>query len=124
MNNPVGWFEIYVNDMPRAKKFYEQVFAKPLSKLETPVPDIEMWAFPMDQNAGGAAGSLVKMKDMGPRVGGTLIYFSCSDCAVEADKATKAGGKIEQAKMSIGEYGYIAMVMDTEGNLIGLHSMK
>jgi uncharacterized protein len=123
MNNPVGWFEIYVNDMPRAKKFYEQVFAKPLSKLETPVPDIEMWAFPMDQNAGGAAGSLVKMKDMGPRVGGTLIYFSCSDCAVEADKATKAGGKIEQAKMSIGEYGYIAMVMDTEGNLIGLHSM-
>jgi uncharacterized protein len=123
MNNPVGWFEIYVNDMPRAKKFYEQVFAKPLSKLETPVPDIEMWAFPMDQNAGGAAGSLVKMKDMGPRVGGTLIYFSCSDCAVEADKAAKAGGKIEQAKMSIGEYGYIAMVMDTEGNLIGLHSM-
>lgn len=123
MNNPVGWFEIYVNDMPRAKKFYEQVFAKPLSKLETPVPDIEMWAFPMDQNAGGAAGSLVKMKDMGPRVGGTLIYFSCSDCAVEADKAAKAGGKIEQAKMSIGEYGHIAMVMDTEGNLIGLHSM-
>jgi uncharacterized protein len=124
MNNPVGWFEIYVNDMPRAKKFYEQVFAKPLSKLETQFPDIEMWAFPMDQNAAGAAGSLVKMKDMGPRVGGTLIYFSCSDCAVEADKAAKAGGKIEQAKMSIGEYGYIAMVMDTEGNLIGLHSMN
>lgn len=124
MNNPVGWFEIYVNDMPRAKKFYEQVFAKPLSKLETQFPDIEMWAFPMEQNAAGAAGSLVKMKDMGPRVGGTLIYFSCSDCAVEADKAAKAGGKIEQAKMSIGEYGYIAMVMDTEGNLIGLHSMN
>src|SRR6185369_17917718 len=58
--NPVGWFEIYVQDMNRAKTFYESVLALKLEKLE--MPDIEMWAFPMKENAGGAPGSLVKME--------------------------------------------------------------
>ena len=47
----------------------------------------------------------------------------CADCAVEASKAVQAGGEIEKAKMSIGQYGHIALVTDTEGNMIGLHSM-
>ena len=58
-SNPVGWFEIYVQDMQRAKTFYERVFAVQLSKLES--PDIEMWAFPMLEDGNGASGALVKM---------------------------------------------------------------
>jgi predicted enzyme related to lactoylglutathione lyase len=52
------------------------------------------------------------------------VYFGCDDCAIEAARVGKAGGKIQQEKMPIGEYGFIALLHDTEGNRIGLHSMK
>lgn len=122
MRNVVGWFEIYVNDMNRAKTFYEAVFGTPLTQLES--PGIEMWAFPMNPDAPGATGSLVKMPGFPAGANSTLVYFNCDDCAVEASKAATAGGKIQRDKMSIGQYGYIALVVDTEGNMIGLHSMK
>jgi predicted enzyme related to lactoylglutathione lyase len=54
----------------------------------------------------------------------TLVYFSCEDCAVEASRVAAAGGRIQQSKMSIGEHGFIALAVDTEGNMFGLHSMK
>jgi uncharacterized protein len=122
MGNPVGWFEIYVDDMSRAKKFYEAVFGVTLSKLES--PEIEMWAFASDRETYGAPGALVKMAGVPAGRNSVVVYFSCADCAVEAGKAARAGGKIQKEKMSIGEYGHIALVHDTEGNLIGLHSMQ
>lgn len=122
--NPIRWFEIYVEDMDRARKFYETVLERKLDKLGTPDADLEMWAFPMERGAPGAAGSLAKMK--GVKAGGSsvLIYFGCEDCAVEESRVTRAGGKVHRPKMSIGQYGFISLVHDTEGNLIGLHSMK
>jgi len=122
MNNPVGWFEIYVQDMDRAKVFYEAVFGSPLSALES--PGIEMWAFPMAQNNYGASGALVKMPGVASGANSVIVYFHCTDCAVEADKAIKAGGRLHKAKTAIGSYGFIALVADTEGNVIGLHSMQ
>lgn len=53
----------------------------------------------------------------------TLVYFSCTDCANEAEKAAQAGGKVVQPKFSVGPYGFVALVQDTEGNVVGLHSM-
>jgi predicted enzyme related to lactoylglutathione lyase len=122
MNNPVGWFEIYVDNMDRAKAFYESVFGVQLSRIEN--PEVELWGFPMNMDGNGASGALVKMP--GFRTGGNsvLVYFSCTDCAVEAAKAAKSGGRIQKEKMSIGQYGHIALVIDTEGNMIGLHSMN
>jgi predicted enzyme related to lactoylglutathione lyase len=122
VNNPVGWFEIYVQDMPRAKAFYEKVFQVKLEELKA--PDIEMWSFPMQMDKSGASGALVYMKGVPSGGNSTLVYFSCEDCAVEAARVTQAGGKIQNPKMSIGEYGFIALVVDTEGNMFGLHSMK
>lgn len=126
-SNPVGWFEIYVQDMPRAKAFYEAVFQGELVELKNPDPagfaDMEMWTFPMSMEGYGAAGALVKMAGY-PSGGSTLVYFSCADCAVEADRAAAHGGKIFKPKMSIGENGFIALVVDPEGNMIGLHSMQ
>ena len=121
-NNPVGWFEIYVQDMPRAKAFYEKVFQVKLEELKA--PDIEMWSFPMQMDKSGASGALVHMKGMPSGGNSTLVYFSCEDCAVEAGRVTGAGGKIQNPKMSIGEDGFIALAVDTEGNMFGLHSMK
>ncbi len=121
-SNPVNWFEIYVQDVDRAKKFYDAVFQVKLEKLED--PETEMWSFPMNQGASGASGSLVKMKGVPSGGNSTLVYFSCVDCAVEAGRVATAGGRVHKDKMSIGEYGFMALVFDTEGNMFGLHSMK
>lgn len=127
--NPVGWFEIYVADMDRARSFYEAVFETKLEKLDA--PGMEMWVFPIPAGGEGcqgelpgAAGALVRMEGKDPGCGGVIIYFSCLDCADEASRAARNGGSIQRDKFSIGPYGHIAFVMDTEGNLIGLHSMR
>jgi len=124
--NPVCWFEIYVQDMQRAQKFYEAVLGIELTKLESPesATELEMFAFPMNMEAGGASGALAKMEGCPSGGMGTLVYFSCEDCAVEASRVEAAGGRICKPKMSIGQYGFIALVADTEGNMIGLHSLQ
>ena len=120
--NPVGWFEIYVQDASRAKRFYETVLESKLERL--PSPEVEMWAFPMQNGGAGAAGALVKMDGFPSGGNSTLVYFVCDDCALEEGRVTSSGGKIQKAKMSIGEYGFISLAVDTEGNMFGLHSMK
>ena len=121
-HNPVGWFEIYVQDTDRARKFYEAVFATKLEKL--PTPDIEMWTFPMAADRTGCSGALVKAPGIESGGNSVMVYFSCEDCAVEAGRVTGAGGEVQREKMSIGEYGFIAHALDTEGNLFGLHSNR
>ena len=154
-NNPVGWFEIYVRDMARARRFYEAMLQRKLERLAMPESlqgeGVEMWTFPMQMDRMGAAGALVKMPGapsggMGaaarpPEGGassrgeavaqrpegcplGTMVYFSCDDCAVEAARIAPAGGRIERPKMAIGEYGHIVIAVATEGNTFGLHSMQ
>ena len=123
-SNPVGWFEIYVKDMKRAKAFYEVVFQTKLEKLDTPAGDVsEMWSFPTQQSAAGAAGALVSMEG-GPSGNGTIVYFISDDCSVEAGRVLAAGGKVMKEKFSIGQYGFITLVMDVDGNVIGIHSMR
>ncbi len=120
--NPVGWFEIYVQDMPRAKAFYQATLGIELQRLDG--PDIEMWAFPMNDAAPGASGALVKCEGCPSGGNSTLVYFSCTDCAVEASRAATAGGRIFKEKFSIGPYGFIALITDPDGNMVGLHSMQ
>lgn len=128
--NPISWFEIYVDDIDRAKKFYESVFAVKLESLENPEDptnsedDMQMLAFSSDMESYGASGALVKMEGFPAGGNSTVVYFACDDCGVEESRVKKAGGKIQQSKMSIGEFGFISLVVDTEGNIIGLHSMS
>lgn len=122
--NPIAWFEIYVDDIERAKTFYESVLLTRLEKLNDPTDSgLEMWSFSSDMERYGATGALVKMNGVSAGGNSTLVYFACEDCAVEAARVEGAGGTIQQAKMAIGEYGFIALALDTEGNLFGLHSM-
>ena len=53
-----------------------------------------------------------------------LVYFSCKDCADEESRVEQAGGRIHRPKMAIGEYGFITLAVDTEGNMFGLHSRE
>ena len=127
-SNSVVWFEIYVQDMERAKAFYEAVLALKLEKMPTPTAEMnmEMWSFPADKDTAkttyGACGMLVKMEGFPSGGSGTLVYFACEDCAVEAARVAKNGGSVLKEKMSIGEHGFIALAHDTEGNMIGFHS--
>ena len=121
-SNPVGWFEIYVNDLERAAKFYEAVFETDLQELPFPDSPLAMRAFPMSVGVSGSSGALVHCEGVAAGRGGTLVYFSCKDCAVEGSRVEAAGGKIQREKMSIGDFGFIVLAEDPDGNMIGLHS--
>lgn len=122
MNNPVGWFEIYVQDMARAKAFYEAMLGVTLEKL--PQTEFEMHAFPMQPEGKGAMGALIRIPGCPSGGSGTLVYFSCADCAEQVARAVANGGAIHRDKFPIGPYGFAALVTDSEGNLIGLHSRQ
>ncbi len=169
--NAVAWFDIYVNDLKRAVTFYEAVLGHKLEKMGDPTGEMQMMSFPADMNSYGAAGALTKSEHASPGIGGTVIYFSSQDTAVEearVEKAggkvvrsnsygaagaltksehaspgiggtviyfssqdtaveearvEKAGGKVVRSKFSIGEFGWVTLCQDTEGNMFGLNSL-
>ena len=119
----VGWFDIYVEDMERAQAFYEAVLDTTLSPMGDPTdPTVQMRAFGDDATTHGAGGALVKLDHARPGPGGSMVYFSCDDCAVEESRVAEAGGAVVRPVYSIGEHGFVSIVTDTEGNMIGLHS--
>ncbi len=123
--NPVVWFEIYVDDMDRAARFYETVLNIKLEQMSDPTDmSMQMKMFAGSMEAHGTNGALVKAEGMKAGGSNVVIYFGCEDCAVEESRVEAAGGKICQPKMSIGEFGFCSLVSDTEGNTIGLHSLK
>jgi uncharacterized protein len=121
----VGWFDIYVDDMDRAQAFYETVLDTKLTSMDDPNdPTAQMRAFGDDFVSHGAGGALVKLEYAKPGPGGSMVYFSCDDCSVEQARVSAAGGTVVRPKFSIGEHGSVAIVTDTEGNMIGLHSVS
>ncbi len=124
MRNPVVWFEIYIDDLKRAQKFYETVFEIKLEKIPLPKTEhsMEMLAFPNDMNSDGTTGTLMKID--GVKAGGNnvLLYFRSDDCSVEEKRIEKAGGKVFRSKISVGKFGYVTLAYDTEGNMFGIIS--
>ena len=123
--NAIGWFDIYVNDMDRAASFYQIVLNQTLEDMGDPTDSsVQMKAFETDMDNYGAGGALVKREGAGPVTGGTIVYFGTEDCTAEESRVADAGGQVMQPKMSIGEFGFVSVCMDTEGNFFGLSSMK
>jgi predicted enzyme related to lactoylglutathione lyase len=118
--NPVGWFEIPVKDMARAKAFYEHLFGIKLEEHD--MGPFKMAWFPMFEEAIGAAGSLVLGDGYTPSTNGVLVYFTAPNIEAHQTRVKEKGGTVLAEKFSIGEFGFVAMVQDTEGNKIGLHS--
>ncbi|MCG8702193.1 MAG: VOC family protein [Bacteroidales bacterium] len=120
--NVVNWFEIPVSDIERAVNFYSSVFEIKLEKL--PMPGTEMFAFPWQEGGENSTGALVKQNGYEPSDKGSMVYFTCEDVTAELGRVELNGGKIVTPKSSIGEHGFIAHAIDSEGNKIGLHSVK
>jgi predicted enzyme related to lactoylglutathione lyase len=125
ISKKVSWFEIYVDNIQRATTFYELVLNTKLEPLGDPSDqNTTMMAFPNDMESYGSGGALIKMEGFKAGGNSTLVYFYSKDCLTEQTKVVQAGGQIIKPKMSIGEFGFISLCIDTEGNMFGLHSMQ
>lgn len=122
MKNAINWFEIPVKNFERAKKFYEQLMGAEIQVM--PHPAYKYGILPGDME-NGVSGGIVEGEGFVPSATGTLIYLNGGeDLSVPLSKVEKAGGKILLPKTSIGANGFMAHLLDTEGNKIALHSMK
>ncbi len=121
--NALNWFEISVSDINRAKKFYETIFG-----IEMEIQNMmgmEMATFPYEPGNGKASGALVQSQMHKPSGDGVKLYLNGNpDLSKPLSKVEKAGGKIVMPKISIGQNGFMAHFIDTEGNKVALHSMK
>lgn len=126
MKNAVNWFEIYTSDFTRAKRFYTEVFKYTLTDIQTNNNrhgEMKYAVFPTGDNE-GASGALVRIEEAKPGIGGTLVYFATEEINAELSRVEAAGGKIIRPKLQVGDFGFIALIEDTEGNMIGLRSIK
>lgn len=119
-SNPVGWFEIPVTDMARARTFYEHILGLHLELHD--VGPLQMAWFPMRNGEYGTAGSLVRADSYTPSHSGTLLYFTVMDVDAALTRVTEQGGKALSPKKSIGDYGYVGHFEDSEGNRVAVHS--
>ena len=122
MSNAITWFEIPAHNLDRATRFWETVLARPLKReIFGGVPHA---IFPSGGEA-AVSGALISDEKRRPWGQGTLVYLDVGQdlegCIARADKS---GGKMVVPKTDIGEHGTIAVIVDSEGNAVGLHSPK
>ena len=121
MNNFVVWFEIPVINMDRAMKFYSKVMSVELQSMDMGASKQARFPFV----PGVASGSLKESKESEPSAAGTMIYLNGGeDLSAPLARVESAGGSIIKKKTSIGEFGFMAVFKDTEGNHVALHSRK
>ena len=123
MSNPITWFEIPALDYDRAKKFYTTVLDTEITDM--PIPEGKYGFFPHDKEGYGSGGGIMQHETMKPTTDGPNLYLDAGeDLSVTLAKVEPAGGKVLQPKMAIGENGFMAVFIDTEGNKMALHSPK
>lgn len=120
MNNPVNWFDLATTDLERAKQFYTSVFDASFQRID--MPESSMYMFNGGPELPGAVGALVASPQNKPSQEGTIVYFGVKDANIPMARVEEAGGSIVFPKTSIGEFGFIAQFIDSEGNRVGVHS--
>lgn len=118
MAHRIAWFDIPVRDLDRAEAFYREVLGIEFEDLGPGVP-----VAVMKHGAGDVAGCLFKNKEYQPSAQGALLYFPVEGRLNEAVSMVEThGGTLVEAVKNIGPHGYRAVVLDSEGNSIALHS--
>jgi predicted enzyme related to lactoylglutathione lyase len=125
MKSAISWFEIPSTDLERATKFYEKIFNVTLIPMD--MPSIRMRMFPVEDQVNGIGGAVVHSGGFHKPslTDGPLIYLNGNpDLQQVLDRVVAAGGSIMVPKTEISpEYGFMAVIIDSEGNRIGLHSI-
>lgn len=120
--NALNWFELFVSDFDRARTFYETILGQPLQVAE--MPGSKMAFLPCDMEK-GVGGALTQMEGHGPGPGGTLVYLNAEgELDAVVDRIAAAGGTVIRPRFAIPPHGFIALFSDSEGNVVGLHSMS
>jgi predicted enzyme related to lactoylglutathione lyase len=123
MTNAINWFEIPVSNFDKSKKFYETILGIEMHLMEA--MGMKSAFFPADMKTGGIGGCIIQGEGYEPSAAGSLVYLNGGeDLGVPLSKVEAAGGKILLPKTAIGSNGFMAHFTDTEGNKVGLHSMK
>ena len=120
MKNAINWFEIPVSDLSRAARFYEKTLGIELKR--TRFGELDMAIFPSDEP--GAGGALVLDPRRQPSDKGSLVYLHAENLDAAVERTQKSGGSVILPKTDIGEPGFMALVRDTEGNTVGLHTPR
>ena len=121
MTNAISWFEIPVTNFERAKSFYAKMLDTTITDAH--MPDVKYGMFAHDQDNNGVGGGLIEMEGYTPSSLGVVVYLNGGDdLSVPLSRVEDAGGSIVMPKTDIGENGFMAHVLDTEGNKIALHS--
>ncbi|MDG5492067.1 VOC family protein [Psychroserpens sp. SPM9] len=124
MRNAVNWFEIPVKDYNRAKQFYSTVMDSKITDHPMPEQNIKYGIFEYDEDNNGVGGAIIEGEGQNPTSDGATIYLNGGDdLSVALEKVKANGGKITMPKTDIGTFGFIAQFIDTEGNLVALHSI-
>ncbi len=122
--NAINWFEIFVSDFERAKTFYEKILNRPLAGAEMEGCQMGLFAEGSCENGSGVGGAITKMEGHNPGPGGTLVYLDVEgDLDGVLQRIPGAGGKVIRDRMPIPPHGFIGIFEDSEGNVVGLHSM-
>lgn len=120
-DNALNWFEIFVSDFDRAKTFYEKILGRSL--VPASMEGCQMGMF-TDGSGEGVGGAITKMEGTKPGPGGTVVYLNVEgDLDRVLGRIPEAGGKVVRDRLAIPPHGFIGIFEDTEGNVVGLHSM-
>ena len=121
MSNAINWFELPANNFDRAVKFYSEILGEGLQPMDH--PQMKMAFFPTkDQGVGGC---VTHGNGNKPNAEGTLVYLNGgTDLGEPLSRVEKAGGKVVMPKTAIGENGFMAIFLDTEGNRVAFHSLN
>ncbi len=122
MTNTINWFEIPTTDLDRASRFYEAVLGTPLKREHCSATDMHMATFQGAEES--VRGALIADKRRKPVADGALVYLHAADLDASLARIEKAGGSVVMPKTDIGQPGFIALVRDTEGNVVGLHAPR
>ena len=123
MKNAISWFEIPVTNYERAKQFYGTVLDIDIIDNHMPEQNIKYGMFPYDNDNNGVGGGLIEAETQKPTSDGPTLYINGGDnLSTPLAKVEASGGKVIMPKTDIGENGFMAQFIDTEGNRIALHS--
>ncbi len=119
MGNQIVWCDIPVLDLDRAVKFYSAVLGQSVEKQDFPGMTIGI----LPHNDGEVGACLFTNDEEKPSEKGTMIYLNANGRLDDAIAAVTAnGGKLVKPKHPIGPFGFRAVVIDSEGNRVALHS--